>query len=101
MHDNTRAHIACICHECLIGNKVQVVDGPPYSPDLNLIEHRLDNLDCRVQRPVPLLVTVADLCTALMEEWEPIPVAKLNALIDSTPSPVQVLIDANDRHIRD
>ena len=37
-HDNARAHVARVCRDFLNQNNVQVLDWPPYSPDLNPIE---------------------------------------------------------------
>ena len=38
-HDNARPHVARVCRDFLNQNNVQVLDLPPYSPDLNPIEH--------------------------------------------------------------
>ena len=38
-HDNARPHVARVCRDFLNQNNVQVLDWPPYSPDLNPIEH--------------------------------------------------------------
>lgn len=100
MHDNARPHVARICQACLAENNVQVMDWPPYSPDMNPIEHLWDNLDRRVRRRVPLPRTVAELRTALLEEWEAIPMADINTLVTSMPRRVQALMDANGGHTR-
>ena len=34
-HDNARPHVARVCRDFLNQNNVQVLDWPPYSPDLN------------------------------------------------------------------
>ena len=36
-HDNERPHVARVCRDFLNQNNVQVLDWPPYSPDLNPI----------------------------------------------------------------
>ncbi|KAJ0070437.1 hypothetical protein NL108_010553, partial [Boleophthalmus pectinirostris] len=86
-----------ICQECLVKNNVQVMDWPPYSLDMNPIEHLWDNLDRRVRLRIPLPATVVDLRTAFLEEWDAIPVAEINALITSMPIDS---IDTNSRHTR-
>ena len=39
-HDNTKPHVARVCRDFLNQNNVQVLDWPPYSPDLNPIGMR-------------------------------------------------------------
>jgi transposase len=39
MHDNAASHRADSTRELLRENKVKIIKHPPYSPDLNPIEH--------------------------------------------------------------
>ena len=73
-HDNARPHVARVCQDFLANNNIVPLDWPPYSPDLSPIEHLWDELDWRVRRR---------LRTALLEEWENIPMRKINALVNS------------------
>ena len=72
-HDNVRPHIARVCRDFLNQNNVQVLDWPPYSPDLNPIEHLWDALDRRVRKRVNVQNNVAQLQLALIQEWNNIP----------------------------
>jgi hypothetical protein len=57
-HDSAPFHKARIVREWFVDNKVPEMDWPAHSPDLNPIEHLLDELECRLrsrpQRPTSL-----------------------------------------------
>ena len=72
-HDNARPHVARVCRDFLNQNNGQVLDWPPYSPDLNPIEHLWDALDRRVRNCVNVPNNVAQLQLALIQEWNNIP----------------------------
>ena len=70
-HDNARPHAARVCQDFLTR-----LDWPPYSPDLSPVEHLWDDLDRRVRRRRNTPNTLGQLRTALLEEWENIPIKK-------------------------
>ena len=72
-HNLTFQHVARVCRDFLNQNNVQVLDWPPYSPDLNPIEHLWDALDRRVRKRVNVPNNVAQLQLALIQEWNNIP----------------------------
>ena len=82
-HDNARPHVARVCRDFLNQNNVQVLDWPPYSPDLNPIEHVWDALDRRVRKRVNVPNNVAQLQLALFQEWNNIPQRTIDNLVGS------------------
>nr|CAI5869555.1 unnamed protein product [Callosobruchus analis] len=58
------------------------MDWPAYSPDANPIAHARDALDRRVTARHMPPHTIPDLQTALPREWDAIPQARFNILID-------------------
>lgn len=77
-HDGARAHAARSTTEYLQQKKVQmVVDWPPYCPDLNAIERIWKELSARVGARCPL--TVEELISVALEEWDAIPQKLINA----------------------
>ncbi len=99
-HDNARPHVARVCTDLLEEHNVDVLDWPPYSPDMSPIEHLWDELDRNVRRRQNLPNNVRELANALLEEWELIPMAKINKLINSMTSRVRAGIYARGGHTR-
>ena len=100
MHDNARPHVARLCQDYLAANNVQVLDWPPYSPDLNPIEHLWDHLDRRIRARNPAPVNHAQLRQALIEEWHRFPQYRINALITSVPRRIAEMCRAHGGHTR-
>ena len=80
-HDNARPHVARVCQDFLANINIVPLNWPPYSPDLSPIEHLWDELDRRIRRRRNTPNTLGQLRTALLEEWENIPMRKINALV--------------------
>lgn len=100
MHDNARPHVARICQDYLAQNNVRVLNWPPYSPDMNPIEHLWDIMGRQLQRRIPQPGTLAELRAALVEEWNNIPQRQINGLINSMPRRVRAVLGANGGHTR-
>ena len=94
-HDNARPHAARVCQDFLTR-----LDWPPYSPDLSPVEHLWDELDRRVRRRRNTPNTLGQLRTALLEEWENIPMRKINALVNSMQRRIRAVINARGGHTR-
>ena len=99
-HDNARPHVARVCQDFLANNNIVPLDWPPYSPDLSPIEHLWDELDRRVKRGRNTPNTLGQLRTALLEEWENIPMRKINALVNSMQRRIRAVINARAGHTR-
>ena len=98
-HDNARPHVARVCQDFLANKNIVPLDWPPYSPDLSPIEHLWDELDRRVRcRNTPN--TLGQLRTALLEEWENIPMRKINAMVNSMPRRIRAVKNARWGHTR-
>lgn len=100
MHDNARPHVAQVCQDYLRDNNVQVLDWPPYSPDMNPIEHLWDHLDRKVRARHPPPQNHVQLRQALIEEWHRYPQFQVNRLIMSMPRRIRALRQANGGHTR-
>lgn len=86
MQDNARPHTARVSMNFLQEEGIHVMDWPARSPDLNPIEHCWDMLGRRVRARNQLPRSVADLRTALLEEWVAIPQNDIDRLIRSMPN---------------
>lgn len=98
--DNARPHVARVCNDFLTANNVDVLPWPAYSPDLSPIEHLWDILDRKVRARDPPPHTLQGLRQALEQEWNNIPIATVNRLINSMHRRVRAAIAARGGHTR-
>ena len=98
--DNARPHVARIYQVFLENNNVQPLNWPPYSPYLSPFEHLWDQLDRRVRQRQPPPATRAQLTRALEEEWNKIPIRRINALMNSMTRRIRAMTRANGGHTR-
>ncbi|KFM64315.1 Transposable element Tc1 transposase, partial [Stegodyphus mimosarum] len=86
---NARPHSACTCQHAVQG--IQILPGPPYSPDLSPIEHVWDVIGRHLQ--TLLLPRSEDELWQMVErEWRVIPQDTIRTLIDSMPRRVSSCI---------
>ena len=98
--DNARCHVARRAMDYLRQNNVDTLPWPPYSPDLSPIEHVWDMLDRRIRtRPNPP-ETLPALHQALLEEWQNIPMAQINRLVNFMHRRIRAATNANGGHTR-
>lgn len=60
MHDNAPIHTAHTIRDWLQENKINVMDWPPYSPDLNPIENLWALLKAEIYRSYPELIGISN-----------------------------------------
>ncbi len=89
-HDNARPHTASITTLWLRRRRIRVLKWPACSPDLSHIENiwRIIKRKMRQRRPK----TVEQLEACIRQEWDNIPIPKLEQLVSSVPRRLQTVI---------
>ena len=95
-----RPHVARIYAQFLEAENVPILPLPAYSPDMSPIEHVWDTLDWCVLQHVPVPANIQQLYTDNEEEWDNIPQATINSLINSMQRRFVVLHGAIGGHTR-
>lgn len=98
MDDNARPHRSYAVCDTLESEDITRMTWPPYSPDLNPIEHAWDALGRRVASRTMPPRTVEELSKALIEEWEQMPMQLLNTLVHSMNNRCKVCISVRGGH---
>ena len=87
MRDNSRVHIAIIVQDWFAERDIDVMDWPPYSPDMNPIENLWKLLKAKIIELYLELITMKDydatkrhLIRAVKEAWELLEEDLLNTL---------------------
>ncbi len=89
-HDNARPYTASITTSWLHRRRIRVLKWPACSPDLSPIENiwRIIKRKMRQRRPK----TVEQLEACIRQEWDNIPIPKLEQLVSSAPRRLQTVI---------
>ena len=107
MQDNASIHCAHAVKDWFTEMEIPLVDWPPYSPDLNPIEHIWWHLKALVLKNQPEIETMGAgeqalkaLENALIEAWNDPPSSLFEQCADSMPYRVKVVIDAKGWHTK-
>ena len=105
--DNAPIHTSAMSTEWLEEHGVWVIDWPPYSPDLNPIEHVWWDLKKRILEKHSELVSLGQsdagitrLQTAAKEVWQELDQSFFQSLVDSMPRRLQAVRSAKGWHTK-
>ena len=98
LQDNDPKHKSTLVRSWLFNHGIQCLDFPPYSPDLNPIEHLWADLARRVEQFQ--CETMEELQDIVAEEWKRTDKKLLRLLARSMPERCQAVIDAKGDHTR-
>ena len=98
LQDNDPKHRSTIVRTWLFNHGIQLIDFPPYSPDLNPIEHLWADLTRRVEQYQ--CDTMEELQDVVAEEWEKTSKQLLQELAHSMPERCQAVLDAKGDHTK-
>ncbi len=89
-HDNARPHTASITTSWLRRRRIRVLKWPACSPDLSLIENIWHIIKRKMRQRRPKTVEQLEAC--IRQEWDNIPIPKLEQLVSSVPRRLQTVI---------
>ena len=98
--DNARAHSAFLTQNFLQANGIHVLDWPALFPDLAPIEHLWDELGRRIHNRRRQPTNVNELQAALRQEWNNMPQAFINRLVNSMRRRCTAVVNADGGHTR-
>jgi len=96
--DNARPHRARLVEAYKATNNINSIDWPALSPDLNPIEHLWDHLQQQINKRRPPVTTLQQLETALVQEYNRVPMRFLQRLVRSMPKRCQAVLRARGGH---
>ena len=91
MQDNAPYHRAHSVTAWFGGKRVNLLDWPPQSPDLNPIENVWAILSRKVRNREPPPATLGALREALLQEWRRIPLGSLRGLYEGLPRRIKAI----------
>ena len=100
VQDNATPHKARRTMALLAQEQVEVMDWPPMSPDMNVIEHVWDYLGRQIRDMNDPPTSVAQLRDALQRAWDGMPQGVFRHLVDGMPRRVRALAGVRGGHTR-
>src|SRR5204862_8282708 len=105
MQDNVFIYIVSEIKQWFENMSIPLLKWPPYSPDLNLIEHLWHLIKTWIQKNRPELVKMSSgeedlkaLRKAIIKAWEAIPQEQIDDLIKSMPRRCAAVVKAKGWH---
>jgi transposase len=98
MQDNAPAHKSVYTRQELAERGIQPMIWPPYSPDLNLIEHVWAWMKDYIAKNYAKNLSDNDLINAIETAWRAVPESFLESLIDSMEARVAWVLDNQGGH---
>lgn len=100
-HDNAPTHTAHVVRDALAEMEIQVMEWPPYSPDLNPIENLWALLKAKIYELRPDLIhmrnndeTMEILVATAQEAWDQLEIRHLQHLSETMPHRVEAIIES-------
>lgn len=90
--DNDPKHTSGVVRQWFIRRRLNVLEWPSQSPDLNPIEHLWEELDRRLRHRQAS--NIEEKFQQLLEEWKKIPQSVIDNLLESMPRRCQAVIDS-------
>ena len=100
MDDNARAHRARLVTEFLKGQKIERMEWPAGSPDINPIQHVWDMMGRSLEQLEAHRLGLQQLRVALEAAWDALDVRDINRLISSMKQRCEAVIAAGGGHTR-
>ncbi len=92
--DNTRPPPGTKVREFMVQHKIQTIEWPACSPDLNPIERLWDQISRAVRQGMNQHNTLLDLRSYPQEEWNVLPQERIQGLINSMRQRCQACVNA-------
>jgi transposase len=100
MQDNAPIHTSRITKEWLNLHKINVMDWPPQSPDINPIENLWEIIDKKIRKRSIQPSNLEELWLAIKEEWDNIDKELIRKLYLSMPKRVKVLKECGGKYTK-